>query len=359
MGEPEPPKRPRRAGDSGYATPAGGEDEDLASEGKVDERFLELVRQSLSEDIQNTAKEAIRDVAAQAATAAVDSHFKKVQTAMAAAIAKQDKTYQEQFAAQAAQVATVSSNLTLLEKDHEDLKAQVQDLSHRLAIAEKPSAATRSEIQQALRDLSPKEADPTIIRFNTADFVSHAEARALCTRLARAAKVAESRLTTMGSSISKNLTIKLDGTPASAAAACKSILKQCKDDDGKWKELVVNNPDGPVRAYLSEDVPEATRAPQMLSKRMYKELLHRLPDHAKDLLYVKKSSSIFWKTVWIAQGRWYDSSGKARLWVNDPQLARTPVPKDTMDAAVAACRSSSAASQASSSAPPGWSMHSI
>eukprot|EP00959_Pyramimonas_sp_CCMP1952_P342967 7184886-Pyramimonas_sp.AAC.1 len=96
-------KRPRHQDASGFVTPADNSDDDA---GKVDERFLTLVRDALAQDVKQTAMDAIRDVATEAATAAAAKQFAQVDIAMARALTKQDETYQKQFASQAAQVAT-------------------------------------------------------------------------------------------------------------------------------------------------------------------------------------------------------------------------------------------------------------
>ena len=54
--------------------------------------------------------------------------------------------------------------------------------------------------------------------------VSHAEARSLVVQLAKAAKVAENRISIMGGAVDKNFTVRLDGTPA--AAGCAGVSNQ-------------------------------------------------------------------------------------------------------------------------------------
>ena len=263
-------KRPR-VQDSGFATPAGQSDLGADEPPAVDDRFLTLVHDALAADVKQTAMDAIGDAATEAATAAVNQHIKQVYLAMARAISKQDETYQAQFAAQAASVATVSSSLAHIEKDHDDIKEQIAELNRHMGIAEEPSAATRAEIQTAIRKLPATECDATIVRLNTEDFVSHAEAHGLVKQLAKDAKIAESRITTKGSAVAKNFTIQLDGTPAAAASVVQALFQECRDADGRWRSLYIPNPSGQVKAYLSPDVPEALRAPQMLSKRLFKD----------------------------------------------------------------------------------------
>ena len=80
------------------------------------------------------------------------------------------------------------------------------------------------------RQLPPTKCDPTTIRLSTEDLVSNGAAHTLVIELAKVAKVAEHRISTMGGAVDKNYTVRVAGTPVAAAEAVQDILKQCRDE---------------------------------------------------------------------------------------------------------------------------------
>ncbi|CAK0841699.1 unnamed protein product [Prorocentrum cordatum] len=217
--------------------------------GKVDERFLFWVRDALAQDVKQMAMDAVRDVAIEAAIAAASKQFAQVNVAAALRLLQAGRGLAGAFCRAGRAGSTVSSSISRMEQDRELIKQQVQDLSKRMGIAEQPATVTNLQIQAALRQLPPTECHPTI-RLNTEDFVPQAEGHVLVIRLSKAAKVAESRVSTMGSAVDENFTVRLDGMPAAAAMAVQGIFGQCRDNLGRSKTVFIDNPRGKVKLVV-------------------------------------------------------------------------------------------------------------
>jgi len=136
-----------------------------------------------------------------------------------------------------------------------------------------------------------------------------------------------------------------------ASADISKIINGCKDSAGKRRVLQCETPDGMVQAFVSRDEADATRKPRILAKRIFKKFVSAFGE--TDLVFSKRSSTIFYKSAFIAQGVWQD--GQARIRLHEENIVKGGLDRKELDRLVVEASESSDSFATSS----GWSLASV
>jgi len=315
-------------------------DGEQQEEHTLDPKFLELVKEALCQEILDSAKKAACD--------AVDASMAKQSVAVATMLSKfdaqQDAKHQQHVAASIA----ASARTDRLEQEQKQLKKDIADMQRRLQIAESPDFATSQKIRDAVRARPPEEADPTIVRINTASPVSFKAITPIIRTITDKAKVDPTQLQLLGEPVGTRFTLRCNMESAVLASAAVNRVFDAVKKDGKWLEVKCPTPEGDVLVYMGRDEPDALRKPRVLAKRLYKELTKKYGE--ADFEFSKRAGAIYYKASYLLQGVWSD--GAAKIRVHDQNAARLGFPTDELMAMVSALEPSAS----SSSTLPGWSL---
>ena len=310
----------------------------------VDPRFLELVKAALEDDIMVQCK-AVAD-------ATLESYHAKSLVAQARAISEYDKTQDARHKQNEAAIIAIKAKNTALEDEQKKLRKDMVEFQRKLDMVESPDYATSQKIREAVRARSANESDPTILRTNTQNPVAHQAMEKMLLELVEYAKVDKEHFHPLqGDPMGSHFTLRSNQAVLVAAADINKVIGGCRDTAGKWRTIQCESPDGMVQAFVSKDEADSTRKPKILSKRVFKKFTEKFGE--ADLVYSKRSSTIFYKSSYIAKAVWQD--GQPRIRFHEGNITKCGLNKDELEKLVVEATDVSDAVASSS----GWSLSSV
>ena len=286
----------------------------------VDPRFMALVKAALEDDIMVQCK-AVAD-------AALESYHTKSMVAQARAISEYDKTQEARHKQHEADIISIRAKNTALEDEQKKLRSDMAEFQRKLGMVESPDYATSQKIREAIRARPANEADPTILRVNTQNPVSYQAMEEMLLELVGHSKVDKDHFHALqGDPMGSHFTLRSNQAAMVAAADINKVIAGCRDTAGKWRTIQCKSPDGMVQAFVSKDEADATRKPKILSKRVFKKFTEKYGE--TDFIYSKRSSTIFFKSAYIAQGVWQD--GQPRIRFHEGNITKCGLNKDELE----------------------------
>ena len=187
-----------------------------------------------------------------------------------------DSAQQARFSGIELEIMELQKSDRRRDQQHDAIMAELGALRAATATADSAPAAIRNDAPSGI----DREADPTIVRINSEQLVSHAKVLELVQKHTAEAGLQDSNWILNGSAggLSQNFVLLLAGAEGLAARRVKKFLGIFKLPDGSWIQPSVVTPSGnQVRVYFGPDKSGRQISLERAAKKLHRIIVARMP----------------------------------------------------------------------------------